>query len=112
MIPTEPPAAPGIDAVSRATYSINIVNGRSQNIPSSEYFADLIGAMDILAVEVAERVDDILGRRTLRNRLRRKLAVLVDLPTSIDEINDAVGFMTEPTLVDGLFTLGGKTTMT
>jgi hypothetical protein len=61
--------------------------------------------MDVVAVELVAEIEETLGNNG--GRLRRKLAIRVDLPTSADGIIDAGGFTTEPELVDGIFKLGG-----
>jgi hypothetical protein len=94
-----------IDVVGRTTYSIVVANGQSANIPRSAYVPDLIGAMDVVAVELAAEMEATLGNNG--GRLRRKLSILVDLPTSVDGIIDAGGFTTDAKLVDGVFEQGG-----
>jgi hypothetical protein len=96
--------------VGRTTYSISVVNGERDDIPQSEYVPDLIGAMDIIATEVAADVGDSLpGGRRLVVLLRRKLTIRVDSPTSVDAIIDAGGWTTDPDLnEDGIFVIGGK----
>jgi hypothetical protein len=102
---TKPPSADGrVDAVGRATYSIVVNNGARVVILSSAYEPDLIGAMNILALELAAEVDENNGGRMRR----RKLEVRVSLPTSIDAIIDAGGFTAEPELTDGIFQNGGS----
>jgi hypothetical protein len=66
--------------------------------------------MDIIATEVAADVGDSLpGGRRLVVLLRRKLAIRVDSPTSVDAIIDAGGWTTDPDLnEDGIFVIGGK----
>ena len=113
-ITSKPTQAPDVvDTIARTSYSIVVTNGLKDDIPSSQYSTDLIEAMDIVAVEIADQVDEILDnntrKRTLRTTKRRKLQILVDLPTSVEDITDSGGFTTNPILnEDGIFTLGGR----
>jgi hypothetical protein len=74
-----------VDAVIRTTYSISIVNGKRDAIKPASYIPDLIKAMDTVATEVAVLVEGDLGGNDMN---RRKLAVTVELPTSITLIAD------------------------
>jgi hypothetical protein len=74
-----------VDAVIRTTYSISIINGKRKVVPPASYTPDLIKAMDTVATEVAVLVEGDLGGS---DGIRRKLAVTVELPTSITLIAD------------------------
>lgn len=114
------PTPASIDVVGRATYSIVVKNGKQDNIPQPAYTTDLIDAMDVLATQIVNELEDDNGGRQLRSssssnnynvntsNRRRFLTIRVSTPTSIDGIIDAGGFTFEPALDDGVFTIGRK----
>lgn len=77
----------GVDAVVRTTYLVVIANGKSDDIPQTAYKSDLIQAMDMVATDVAVQIEE-RGGGGGRERNRRKLAVTVELPTSIVLISE------------------------
>jgi hypothetical protein len=83
-----------IDVFATITYSIVVENAILDAIPQGDYESDLIDAMDILAVAVWSKNDlaNSTGGRRLRNGHSsidgRRLEVRIQIPTSVDAIDD------------------------
>ncbi|KAG7372444.1 hypothetical protein IV203_018587 [Nitzschia inconspicua] len=104
--------------IVRASYTILVPNGQTENVPVSSYEGNLIGAMDELALNVASELELpavrgegglrrwLLMERPIDNSRRRRLEeIVVMLPTGIIDIVD-VGFTDDPQLIGGKFVRG------
>jgi hypothetical protein len=102
-----------VPVIIKTTYSILVPNGLIESIPSSRYEQDLIDTMDLVSQNVADGLNVLLdgdGRtpaQLRRRRLfeRRRLEILVNLPTTVDAIEN-VGFTADPQLINGTFIRG------
>ena len=92
----KPETTPATQTPAQAVYTISIDGGADKEIPSSEYEADLILAMDTLAKSVVEQVFATSKRRRRQQQQqdlrRRHLVVDLELPTYISKYESTSEF--------------------